>query len=310
MKRDLMNRLPIRIQLLMLAVIGCIAITVNNALAQEEAADESLTLVVMDPLAAPLACDCVQGYAQRKYDRLGAFLQTKLNRPVKVVFGETLQIGLEESGGEADLVIGKHSVVLDGAGNAEMNLLPLAQLTGQDDSVHQTGLLVVRQNDPAQSVTDLEDYRIIFGPADCDEKHSAIMELLRDNQIAIPEEPEVAGACSMAAKQLMELDSDIQAAAVISSYAEPLLEGCGNIQKGDLRVVGETQPVPFVTAFVNSRHPQAVQDSILAALRDVELDSDMLAWLETGSGFVEWQEPESTDGVDTSTVDPAAKKKN
>ncbi|MGI9519460.1 MAG: PhnD/SsuA/transferrin family substrate-binding protein [Pirellulaceae bacterium] len=303
-----MNRLPIRSQLLMFAVIGCIAITTSNALAQEETTDESLTLVVMDPLAAPLACDCVQGYAQRKYDRLGAFLQIKLRRPVEVVFGETLQIGMEESGGEADIVIGKHSVVLDGAGKAELNLQPIAQLTGQDDSVHQTGLLVVRQGDPAQSVTDLEGYRIIFGPADCDEKHAAIMDLLRDSQIAIPDEPEIAGACSMAAKQLMELDSDIPAAAVISSYAEPLLEGCGNIQKGDLRVVGETQPVPFVTAFVNSRHPKSVQDSILAALRDVELDADMLTVLETGSGFVQWQEPESTDAVETSDAESGAKK--
>ena len=305
-----MNRLPIRIHFLIFALIGWFTITGNNVAAQDESADEGLTLVVMDPLAAPLACDCVQGYAQRKYERLGAFLQTKLHRPVKVVFGETLQIGLDESSGDADIVIGKHSVVLDGAGKAELDLQPVAQLTGQDDSVHQTGLLVVRQADSAQSVTYLEGYRIIFGPADCDEKHAAIMQLLREHEIAIPDEPEIAGACSMAAKQLMELDSDIKAAAVISSYAEPLLEGCGNIQKGDLRVVGETEPVPFVTAFINQQHPQAVQDSILAALRDVELDADLLTVLETGSGFVEWQEPDSTGSSDASAVDTGAKKKN
>ena len=38
------------------------------------AAEEPIRVVVMDPLARPLACDCVKGYAQRDYDRLGRFL--------------------------------------------------------------------------------------------------------------------------------------------------------------------------------------------------------------------------------------------
>ena len=46
-------------------------------LAQDKAAaledDSKLVLVVMDPLSAPLACDCVEGYAQRKYEKLRTF---------------------------------------------------------------------------------------------------------------------------------------------------------------------------------------------------------------------------------------------
>ena len=38
-------------------------------------------------------------------------------------------------------------------------------------------------------------------------------------------------------------------AAVISSYAAALLEGCGTIEKGAIRIIGETEPVPFVTVF-------------------------------------------------------------
>jgi len=44
------------------------------------------------------------------------------------------------------------------------------------------------------------------------------------------------------------------AATVISSYAQPLLEGCGTIKKGDLRVIGETDPMPFVVAFGYGPH--------------------------------------------------------
>ncbi len=33
----------------------------------QAAEDRTLHVVVMDPLSAPLSCDCVKGYAQRKY---------------------------------------------------------------------------------------------------------------------------------------------------------------------------------------------------------------------------------------------------
>ena len=54
------------------------------------AAEPALTLVVMDPLAAPLSCPCVKGYAQRDYTKLGAHLEKALGRPVQVLFGESL----------------------------------------------------------------------------------------------------------------------------------------------------------------------------------------------------------------------------
>ena len=47
-------------------------------------AGEALSLVVMDPLAAPLSCPCVAGYAQRKYEKLAEYLQQRLKRPVRV----------------------------------------------------------------------------------------------------------------------------------------------------------------------------------------------------------------------------------
>ena len=40
----------------------------------------ALTLVVMDPLAAPLSCPCVEGYAQRDYEKLATFLRDELKR--------------------------------------------------------------------------------------------------------------------------------------------------------------------------------------------------------------------------------------
>ena len=87
-----------------------------NAVFADEKTVEPLTVVVMDPLAAPLACDCVQGYAQRKYERLAAYLQKRMGRRVDVFWSESLPEALKEkSKGKADLIIGKHSVVKAGA---------------------------------------------------------------------------------------------------------------------------------------------------------------------------------------------------
>jgi ABC-type phosphate/phosphonate transport system substrate-binding protein len=297
-------------------LIAGLLVFVGNRPSVSAEPPESLTLIVMDPLAGPLACDCVQGYAQRKYELLGNFLSEKLQRPVKVYWSDSLARAIEEkTSGKAHLVIGKHSVVLFDAKAAGRRFRPIASLTGQDGTTTQTGLIVVRTADPAQTVADLAGYRIFFGPEDCDEKSLAPLMLLQTHGIARPEPLETCAACSNAATKLVELDPGVKAAAVISSYAEPLLQGCGTVKKGDLRVVGVSDPVPFITAFVSDDLPQPEQAAIQAALLEVGTQAELLIGLETGSGFVEYQpvptpgsSPSQTPAVSQAAGD--AKKKN
>lgn len=272
--------------------------------AGESSEAKELTLVVMDPMAAPLACDCVKGYAQRKYESLGAFLNKQLGCKINVVWAESLEAALEKSKGKADLIIGKHSVVLSDAADSKMEITPLAQLTDLKDRVVQTGLFVVRKDDAAKSVDDLKGYRILFGPADCDEKSAAPIELLRKHGIHLPDEVETSPSCSNAAVALMEMPAATKAAAVISSYAEPLLEGCGKVKKGDLRVIGESKPVPFITLFARTSLSATELSKLADALDEAGLDAQLLIDLETASGFVPWK-----DAVATSSVVNDAKKK-
>ncbi len=53
--------------------------------------DAEITLVVTDPLALPLACSCVQGYAQRKYEKLAEYLKLKLRKSVRVVWADSIE---------------------------------------------------------------------------------------------------------------------------------------------------------------------------------------------------------------------------
>ena len=120
----------------------------------------------------PLSCPCVKGYAQRDYDKLGKHLEAKLGRPVAVHYAETLAGALtKKTGGKADLVIGKDSVVRFEAAAQKITVTHLACLTGKDGKTTQTGLICVAAADKALTASDLKSYRILFGTSDAEEKH-------------------------------------------------------------------------------------------------------------------------------------------
>src|SRR4051794_8340910 len=254
------------------------------------AADAPLSMVVMDPLAAPLSCPCVQGYAQRKYEKLADYLTAELGRPVQVTFAESFEKALAKPSCKTiDIAIGKDSVVRSDAAAAKLKVTPVARLSGQDGLTTQTGLIVVRSADPARRVEDLEGYRIIFGPKECDEKFAAARRLLTGAgvNLASPDAAEMSQSCSDGACKIIEWGASQRGAAVISSYAAPLLQGCGTVKKGDLRVIGETKPVPFITAFTTNRVDDVLRRNVEKVLLNVGKQADLLVALETLTGFVE-----------------------
>ena len=127
----------------MLESIRSIVVAVCMLAATVSVAADSFVLVVMDPLSKPLSCDCVRGYAQREYKLLAEHLESSLGRSVKVVWFESLAEALGETGGEADLIIGKYSVVLADEKATSYAVKPIAQLTGKEGDVTQKGLIVV-----------------------------------------------------------------------------------------------------------------------------------------------------------------------
>ena len=226
-----------------------------------------VNIIVMDPLAGPLACSCVGGYAQRNYDALAVFLSSKIGRPVNIVFGENLVETIKQKSVKPDVIIGKYSTVVFDSARASLEMSPVASLTGKDGSSELYGMFVVADDDSAKNVSDLSGHTICFGPKWEDEKHSAAIEILKRNGISLPKKIETSSSCSGAALAVAEKDFD---AAIVSSYAMPLLEGCSTIDKGSLRIIGKTEPVPFVTAFVRESLDKATREAITDALLAVK----------------------------------------
>jgi ABC-type phosphate/phosphonate transport system substrate-binding protein len=268
----------------------CCALLVASLLAcgERARAEEPLTLVVMDPLAKPLSCPCVQGYAQRDYAQLASRLESELGRPVRVVFNESLKAALSgDAQGRADLVIGKHSVVQYDAQRTQVPLVPIVALSNKEGGTTMKGLVVVPAEDPALVISDLQGHRMIFGPTECDEKHGAALALLERAGLAAPTTLETAAACDEGALLILEdAKQGRRGMAVISSYAQPLLEGCGTIEKGSLRVAGETEPVPFIEAFVNESTLGDQRERVAQSLVKVTQDPAVRIALETRDGFV------------------------
>jgi ABC-type phosphate/phosphonate transport system substrate-binding protein len=274
-----------------LPILGLLFGLFNSPFIQAD--DSSLVLIVMDPLAAPLSCPCVEGYAQRKYEVLAEQLESELGQKVQLEYAPVLSEALKKTNSKADIIIGKDSVVRHDAKAANVKVTPIAQLTDKTGSTKQQGLIVVNKDDPAKTVSDLNNYTIIFGPSEADEKHSAALHLLTSANITIPKTLEIDDACSDGACKVIDLGPKSKSAAVISSYAQPLLEGCGTIKKGDLRVVGETVLVPFISVFVTESVDKELQEKIMKKLLAIGSDRSTLKYLESLAGFVYYESAET-----------------
>ncbi|TWT34531.1 PhnD/SsuA/transferrin family substrate-binding protein [Blastopirellula retiformator] len=272
--------------LLLFATLGLLVGLTSSPARADQPQSAKLTMVVMDPLAAPLSCPCVEGYAQRQYEALQAFLEKKLSRPVELHFAPTLSV-LKKDGvalDSVDLIIGKDSVVRYEGKQGKIDVTALARLTDKEGSTTQYGMIVVPKDDPAQTAGDLAGYHVIFGDVDAAEKHQAAIDLLTAAGVKLPEKLEVSAACSDGACKILELDG--KSAAVISSYAAPLLEGCGTIKKGELRIVAKTKEVPFVTAFATGHLTAAEQGELGQALAEVVKNPELCGQLESLIGFM------------------------
>ena len=240
---------------------------------------EPFRIIVMDPLCRRPAGDSPGDTARRDYAPLGTFLTTRLGRPVEFIYTDDLP----SHQGSADLIIGKASVVSLAAAEANEVIRPIARLTDREGRTDVCGLFVVRRNDPAKTIADLADHKILFGPACEEERHSAALAALAACGVAPVPPLQTVPDCNDALLAVAKGDADV---AVISSYALPLVDRHDPQGTGTLRVAGRTASLPFITAFATARISTAMEQRIVDALLTVRTSPQVLEALDSTEGFV------------------------
>ncbi len=251
----------------------------------------TLHVVVTDPLTAGTEA----GSWRRDYTQLGAFLEQQLGRPIVLSFVSDLAAARQQVGAPVDVIIGQYSTVQHQAAQAHLRVRPVAMLTDREGQTTQRGLFVVRSEDPTQKLADLRDRKILLGPSYAEEQHAAALRALSNEWIFLSsDDVTTAETCGEAALAVVDGRAD---ATVLSSYCLPLLEARGTIKKGSLRVIGHTEPVPFITVFATSRLDAVDRERLVAALVDAGQDPALAQALESRSGFVRLSDPAASIGV-------------
>lgn len=246
----------------------------------------SVMLVVLDPLAKELACACVKGYGQRDYRKLAAQLQTAIKQRVSIEFSDDLAETIAlASPGQKVIVVGEQSLVAQSAKGAALKCHPICELTDPDGNTTLTGLFVARAGDPAKELKDIAGRKLLFGLADTAENHAAAQAALRAVGVESPAAAEKRATYSDAALDVLDSQSTPHPVAVVPSYAVRLLEGCGSVKPGELKVIGKTQPLPFITVFVADNISPKKEQQILQTLLGIKGDVKLLQAMESRDGF-------------------------
>jgi len=239
----------------------------------EDGPSSPLLVVVMDPLALPLSCSCLSGTGQRDYAAWAAELEARLDRPVALLFEESLALAHRRLDRRPDLVIGIDSVVRRDLADLGWEARPVAALSDREGKTTWRGQVVVRREGP-RALAALEGATVWLGP----EEEEALAAGVRGELAGLDAELRQGASYYEGVFALADGEA---AAAVIGDYALPLLESCGKIEKDSLVPIAHGEPRPFIVAFaLGGDAPRPA--TLIAAGADEEIRARM----ESRDGFV------------------------
>ncbi len=164
---------------------------------------------------------------------------------------------------------------------------PVARLTDEHGAADLAGLFIMRADDPARTIGDLADHKIVFGPADEEERHSwALADSLavrHNTGAALAGRPTCRDRLAGRRTAPGGCGGDFQ-----------LCPGPGGDQeRGRRRGVPRNRPdspQPFITVFVAGRMGPMTEQAITDALLSVQAHPPLLAALASKAGFVPLQD--------------------
>lgn len=225
-----------------------------------------LKVGVSDPLSKICACDCILDAANRDYEPWQAQLEKECGVKLDIQYftqDSLLKEGVRHN--DFDLLIGKAWFLQHVADDTKKPFTRLADLRmPEKDEDGLSGHFVVLKNSPLKSMDELKGKRIVLGPKTAYEKSYAARKKLEslglhEPDIKLSEEY----ACKSAVMELQEGRADV---AVISSYAEPY--GCIIVvaDPGDVRTIGTTDTIPFITVSASDKISPELKEKITKSL--------------------------------------------
>ncbi len=231
---------------------------------------------VSEPFCEETACGCVGAHGRRSYRGLG---EAARKAGVELSFSYfKLESGLAAAvaAGAVDGAIAKAWTVLRAARAAGRPFERICDLPLPDGSGKLAGVFIAPSGSPIRSLADLSGKRLAVGRSESYENSHAVDRTLRGLGIALGAREEYPG-CLQAALSVVEGKCD---AAVVSSYCPRygLYDMLG--PKADLRSIGETAAIPFVTFALSERADRGLRSRLREALleaRGTRLCGDLLA---------------------------------
>lgn len=267
----------------LMGAAGCSRASSGPAASRPARQAGSLRVVVMDPLARELSCDCLPGYAQRRYGKLCEYLAGRLGRAVGVTFAEYLEPAHVRGADAAHLVIAQQSLALSDANALRITLRPLARLTDRDGNTTLRGHFLVRAGDRAAGLSDLTGCRLLLGSEEFAESHFAALAALAAAGVDRPAGTRTEPAYLNRALAVVEKTAD---AAVVPSWSLRKMFDTGKVERAWVKDVGRTAPVPFVTVYATGALGDRQAADVRAALLAARSEPALLKALESRDGFV------------------------
>lgn len=266
----------------LLALLGSLLLAASLHAAGDSA--RRLLIGVNDPLCKRCACSCVGDSAIRAYDGTAAKVAADAGLTLEFKYYEEDSLMREDVlAGRLDGLIAKTwtgAALAREAGRKFDRIADVRMPAGEKDGL--AGVFVVPATSKVKTLADLRGRRVVFGPKSAYEKSWSAFSSLEAAGVKLTDvKADEVPSCKTAVVQLMEDRADV---AVISSYA--VRYGCVGVvaEKGDIREIGATPAIPFISVFVDERVPGETRARLrrtLPALSGENVPKDLFS-----AGFV------------------------
>lgn len=248
-------------------------------------------VAVLDPLAIGAVCPCGDNVGVRDYRFLATQLSKDMGLRFQCVYADTLQNAcLLSPTGRVDVVIGKDSNVTFEAAQRGISLTKKAWLSDENGKTTFRGVLIVRQDDAANTPQDIIDYTIIFGKEGAVEKHRLALEYLRGQGINITEPLTTSSTCIQTLEQLSS-NKTSRVAGFVSDYAYRMLptgqgDDSGFYNQDQWKIIGHTEETPFLALFIAEHLDSQEKVDTIHNIVDLSHDPEIQKRLSSRDGFV------------------------